>query len=545
MPPSTKSGAISLYGETPEEQEGIQRVKQTQRELREALESRQNQLFDPVMLALAQGFLSPTKAGGFGESIANAAALVGPAQEREQKRQIEMAQIRAELAAQELGQMQATRGEREYQRLMRGMAGDGAPVGAAGAPGVPAGAEGAASGAEAGAGPMGAPPAGASGQQFRPINEFDIAALAGMPGQEGKAKALMDALKTQRDRFMISQNGIVFDRAAGRYLDLEIPGQKQEEFETPYGKFLMTPNEYAQFSRANRQGKGREWIDEFRRPGAAPGAAKPAAEGEPGGRRTVGQAAAESAQQKSYAEATGTEMAKATREKIALGDDALSRRQTAESIQALASKEGMNQVVGIFEKPGIPAAIFKTIEEGISLGRGYGISAPQIREILSANKIQLQRNPGETKDQYDARVMDVISNLQQMSSLFAQSIFGLRSLAKGQGAISNLENRIFESMAPTVRDTLQTIMAKTSHAKARADFDQKVADMLLSENMSWDQLRKDTRYREMVRDYDKQLLSIYSGTSAGRAAGAARPSGSRPSGGSAESAAVLRQELDL
>jgi hypothetical protein len=100
-----KQSPLALV-EMPGESEGMTKSRQTyidaQQKMLEALESR-NQLFDPVLLALAQGLLSPTKSGSFGEGIANAAAAVAPAMEQERKKNIEMAQIRAELAANQYG----------------------------------------------------------------------------------------------------------------------------------------------------------------------------------------------------------------------------------------------------------------------------------------------------------------------------------------------------------------------------------------------------------------------------------------------------------
>ena len=76
-----------------------------QKKLIEAFENR-NQLFDPTLLAMAQGFLAPTKSGTFGESLSNVTGAVAPVAEREQKRGQELAQMKLELAAAELGQRQ-------------------------------------------------------------------------------------------------------------------------------------------------------------------------------------------------------------------------------------------------------------------------------------------------------------------------------------------------------------------------------------------------------------------------------------------------------
>ena len=102
---STSRGALAVpyYAETEEEQAKLQELQSARQKLQEALEGR-NRLFDPVLLAMAQGFLSPTPTGKFGESLANVAKAVAPAQEAEEKRGREIAQMRADIAAAEVGQ---------------------------------------------------------------------------------------------------------------------------------------------------------------------------------------------------------------------------------------------------------------------------------------------------------------------------------------------------------------------------------------------------------------------------------------------------------
>ena len=67
--------------------------------LRDSLDNRKR-LFDPTMLAFAQGILSPTQTGGFGEALGNAAKSVGAAQEAEDKRNQEMLQAKVAVAGQ-------------------------------------------------------------------------------------------------------------------------------------------------------------------------------------------------------------------------------------------------------------------------------------------------------------------------------------------------------------------------------------------------------------------------------------------------------------
>ena len=84
-----------------------------QKKLLETYENR-NQLFDPVLLAMAQGFLSPTKSGTFGEGLSNVIGQVTPVVEQQNKQARELAQMKAELAAQELG----VRTEADKRNLM-------------------------------------------------------------------------------------------------------------------------------------------------------------------------------------------------------------------------------------------------------------------------------------------------------------------------------------------------------------------------------------------------------------------------------------------
>ena len=103
---------VPVGGETEQELASLERYRQAQKTLADSYE-RRNQLFDPVLLAMAQGFLAPTKSGAFGESIGNAAALVGPAMAEQEKFNRESAAMRAQLAGAEAMQY----GEMRKQRM--------------------------------------------------------------------------------------------------------------------------------------------------------------------------------------------------------------------------------------------------------------------------------------------------------------------------------------------------------------------------------------------------------------------------------------------
>jgi len=94
--------ASYLPGDDPEAVEANKRYQEALTLLNQSLDTRKNRLFDPTMLAMAQGFLTPGQTGSFGESLGNVAKNVGVAQEAESKREQEIAQQRLAVAGQGL-----------------------------------------------------------------------------------------------------------------------------------------------------------------------------------------------------------------------------------------------------------------------------------------------------------------------------------------------------------------------------------------------------------------------------------------------------------
>lgn len=78
--------------------------------MKQALQDRKGRI-DPSMLALAQGFLAPTRTGSFGESLGTAVGAYGKAQEAESDRNAQLAKMRYELA------LKAVDEEKEAARL--------------------------------------------------------------------------------------------------------------------------------------------------------------------------------------------------------------------------------------------------------------------------------------------------------------------------------------------------------------------------------------------------------------------------------------------
>ena len=97
-----------LSGEDPEIVAANKRYQDAVARLSDSLANRK-MMFDPTLLAMAEGFLSPTLTGGFGESLGKAAGKVGAAQELEDKRQMGLREREVAVAGQgiELQRMKA------------------------------------------------------------------------------------------------------------------------------------------------------------------------------------------------------------------------------------------------------------------------------------------------------------------------------------------------------------------------------------------------------------------------------------------------------
>lgn len=87
-----------VYGSNQEYLAKKRAVDEARQAMEGALTERKGFRLDPSMLALAQGFLAPTRTGSFGESLGTAAGAYGQAQIQADARARELARMRYELA---------------------------------------------------------------------------------------------------------------------------------------------------------------------------------------------------------------------------------------------------------------------------------------------------------------------------------------------------------------------------------------------------------------------------------------------------------------
>lgn len=503
---------LSFIPQNPEDQAIIEKLAASRRTLEEALKARENQLFDPVLLAITQGLLAPTKTGSFGEALGNVAAMAGPAQEAQSKRLVENAQMRMELAQMEAQEAQAARGERQFQDLMRQARGEapqaapatGAPAQAA-LPGAPAAA--AQPAAQAGAGQAG----------FRALNPLDIIALGKQPGQAEAAKALMDAVKLERDRFIVDQqSGRVWDKVNQAFVPgSKIPFEKQEVYTIGNKRYAMLPSQHDEYMAARAKGKGAEWMTEFLRPdvpGAAPRMSQEEIEAQAAGLKES---------------ATKTAQAEVGRTQEAIGAGSVSDRMASyAALEAIAGRKDASEIFGIVNRPDVGSAIINLVKETVRAGPGVSLSAPALENAL--------RNVGLSQEQINRYqfALGIMANIQLQQA----------KLAAGQGSVSNFERELFGQASISPQDNPETIVKKVQMLRARAEFDRDLSRELRKSKMSLDDFKdeREAQYNRMVRAYEERVANIAS--TFGVKAGAI---GAAPSGATADAAAELRRKLGL
>ena len=447
-----KQSPLALV-EMPGESESMTKSRQTyidaQQKMLDALESR-NQLFDPVLLALAQGLLSPTKSGSFGEGIANAAASVAPAMEQERKKNIEMAQIRAELAANQYGAAQKGEALKALTSTMQpGKQGQTVTVG---------------------------------GQEYP--SQF-----VGMTPQDAMRISMYDKelgdlafkyLKAQQDEIQVREN-VAFNVRTGQ--TTPFAGGPPVSIYVPElgGNIEMSRRDQVELEEARRKGDGkvvRQIINRLTQPlsETAPEAPSPAPT--PGATAAEGPSAKpaltlqERERRKKEEEAqleTRTtaekELAKAAAGRTSqIFEQASAAKQTDPTyarIETILKEPGIDTVMGVLERNGALAQLGSLVEEAIRVGN-YSIGIPTIRKVLT--------NAGTPQN--------LIDRAMELTSAFAQLNFDARKGLGSGTSVSNFEQMMVNQMGLSMMDTAASAKAKLAFLREQAKFRQQVGTAL-------------------------------------------------------------------
>lgn len=437
-----------------------------------ALEAREANNTQQILLGIAQGMLTPGPTGSFGESVGQAAGNVNKLIQAQEGAGLENAKMRLQLAQAEREMAQRNKAASAFQGIVAGRR-PGAPAGApAGAPGAPA---------EGGAPAAAGAPGGQPTQTVTMQDALDFAAA--YPEQKELANMLINAAKFNSERFKIAMNGTVFDTVTGQYVAQIPPGQTASSYFLPEigGNQLMTPGQYSSYQAAREKGLGKQWVQDF----MSTEGPKAATTERP---KILTQADVEASAAGAKERETKTAAAEVdrTQQAIEAGRGASTRITHYKTMEGFAKKPGVAELLGYFERPDFLAAAGKFIEEG-----RFGV--PQMREILS--------NLGAPQN--------VIDNLNVLSSLAAQtSIDFSKSYGKGQGAVSDFERRLYASLGPTIRDPIDAFMMKSKLLTAKAEYERDLANALRRSKKSFDDFQDTPEYQKALDSYQRKAYEV-------------------------------------
>lgn len=480
---ATKGALSSLPKLTPayglEEGETDDAVERATQRVMQAYSARQNLGYDPTLMAFSQGMLSSR--GNFGEGLG--AGLKGAQEAQQLNRQQDIEEAQAQLAM--------AQAQREQQNAMRSQGafmstiGGGAPKPAAGSTSGEAG-QPAASGAASGQ-PAGVPVTIESALKY----------AAMFPMAKENAKLLMDAAKAGLDRYLISQNGTVFDKMTSKYLSQDIPGQAQTVYSTPLGKYSMTANEYSKLQAAQDRGLGNEWMEAFKHGSTklvddvvSGTSTKPlelikAPEGKKPQRLSEQELETQAELRKS---ATAQEAAR-RQEIVTKADDADSSIELAQQFRSFADDPDAKFYQGILSNNKVMSGIIKLAQSGVGVP-GFSIGIPEIETVV--------------------KNLNLTGEAQAKAQVFAMLIAQMQ-LAKTKymkGSVSNYEQGLMGRAGVGPDDTPDSVRAKADMLERRGIFDKDVARLYQKVGGNVSDFKQTEDYKKLKDQYIEDLKGL-------------------------------------
>lgn len=473
MSTSTKGGLsnlpVSYFGQSTEEQTKIEELQRIQKELTDALQNRR-QMFDPVLLAMAQGFLSPTKTGSFGEALSNVAAQVGPAQTAADKERLERLAMQRELAATDLALTQAAEMDK---RILPKLGLGPAPAAPSGAPATEPAATPSTAAPPTAAPKTDAVPPSAQKSGMHALTDQDLVLMSRNPRFAATAEFIRNLRKDELQDLVFVDGVLV--RKSNQQKLADFRQQKPDIFPTVLGPARMTAQQFEEYEEARKQGS-------------------PAAEKYLKDRGIVSEASLE--EQKAAAVESAKGKAKAeterTQEAIGLGD-VTGRLAQYRLLSTIASGKDASQIFGIVNRPDVASSILRLVNDGVRTNA---------TTIQAGSLIDAMRTIGldqSTINKYEL-ALSTMANIQLQQA----------KLAQGQGSVSNFERELFALASISPMDNPATIQRKVQMLQARAEFDRDVARRLRQSKQTIDDFKDSDQYNSMVDSYLGRIQQIAS-----------------------------------
>lgn len=502
---------LSTFAETPEEQKIVQEYRDQQRMLMDSLVNRK-QLFDPTLLALAQGLLSPTKTGSFGEALANAAGQVVPVMQAEEKREQDIAKMRFDLAQQNYMMSRKDQTARMLAPPQAGVPSE-APEGGAPAEAAPGAAP------AAGGTAIPAVPKPAALAQYEHITpelalrislrdpELGKQAMQYVDAVNARRKLAQEAVRTtEKGTYIVDPSkpgGATFTPAPG--------GAYETRFIPNIGNVLVTREDAMKLDvvkdvlsnnpdDVNAQRELSRIVSKTRGP----------QQGAPKGPTTPGEAEVEKKRSETEAELEAKSSSARKENLFAKAESAMTRLPSLSSLEQFALAPESSKLLGVFEGSSLGQAIAKMVDPTL----------PQLREAF----IQYGLPEGIKSNQAFA--------LQQYALVNSE----IRKItrAPGEGAQSDLENRMALAAGLDKTDTPGGFLKKVRFLKAQAEFQRDVGRELEKSKSSANAFLFSNKYQDLLQGYEQKLNRILG----------LAPQQVRPAQGAAGSFDAQRQKLN-
>jgi hypothetical protein len=475
---ATKGALSSLPKLTPayglEEGEKDDAVERATQRVMQAYSARQNLGYDPVLMGFGQAMLASK--GNFAEGLGAGLKGAQEAQQRTRDLDVEEAQAGLTMAQAQREQQNAMRSQGAFMSTIGG--GAPKPATGSGEAGQPA--------------PSGQAPAGT------PVTiDSALKYAATFPAAKDNAKLLMDAARAGLDRYLISQNGTVFDKMSGKYLPQDIPGQAQTEYNTPFGKYRMSANEYSKLNSAMDKGLGREWMQAFTSGSTklvddvvSGTSTKPlelveSTDGKQPKRLSESEAEVQSELRKS---ATGQE---ANRRKVIVdnADEADNSIELAQQFRAFSNDPDAKLYQGILSNDKVMSGIIKLAQSGIGVP-GFSIGIPEIETVVKNLNLK-----GEAQ-----------AKAQVYAMLLAQMQLSKTKYMKG--SVSNYEQGLMGRAGVSQEDTPDSVRAKADLLERRATFDKDIARLYQKVGGDVSDFKQTDDYKKLKDQYIEDLKGL-------------------------------------
>jgi hypothetical protein len=458
--------------------------------MKSALDVRENRMFDPQLLAMAQGFLAPTKTGSFGESVGQAAGNVIPVMQAEEKAGMENAQLRLQIAQAERAQAN------KLKALGMGFGGAGQT------PTAPTG------GAAPTQGGQQSATISVGGQQFPAFFQNitpEIALRAGVL-DEATGKMFAEYLKLRNEGFKVQPGGFVDVNAPGGPKYTPFGGKALVQRVVPgVGKIDMPEEDAMALDEARRSGDGAKYwsiVDAVSKPMSR--SAKPAAptsSATPAGAATTDEKRTTASTLEADAAAAkerATKMATSEAERTNMVMDAAKGARGAQAGYTRANEiladQDVQKNLGVLNRGDFTSALGNLVSEAFRVGN-YSVGIPAIKEILQKSGL-----PQET-----------INKLAELGQI--EAMWQMES-RKGLGAgtsVSNMEQMMANRITPNQDDPYGAYKQKLQFLQEKSKFDIQLAREMKRNKLTYDEFEDTDAFDKMFKDYQSRLMSITTG----------------------------------